>query len=232
VWVALAASSARAQGRELAAPFAPAEAPDVSLDLHAGTLVPFLVGGGMRVGLPGQLVFGVLAGATPNVYADVFGGAADAYGAPSGIGELVSSYFGGAFALRVEAGVRPVPHAGLELIAHYTALLASPAVSAAAIAQIAGQPIAWPGLTSIRVDGALHGFGGELAWAFEPVDALVLRLSLGLTWFAAAGIRLDVPQEMRTAGGAIEQAEARVAAAFTTYGVVPYVGVLAGWRIE
>lgn len=186
----------------------------------------------MRVGLPGQLIVGVMAGATPNAYADVFGGAADAYGAPAGIGELVSRFFGGAAALRIEAGVRPVPHAGLALVAHYTALMASPAVSTAAIEQIAGQPIAWPGLTTIRVNGVLHGFGGELAYALEPIDGLVLRLALGLTYFAAAGIRLDVPQEMRTAGGAIEQAETRVAATLTTYGVVPYAGVLAGWRIE
>jgi len=221
-----------AQARELAEPFAPPPDDGISLDLHAGTLAPLLVGGAMRVNLPGQLIMGVLAGGTPSAYGEVFGDAAAAYGAPSGVSELVSRFLGGAFVLRIEAGVRPVAHAGLELVAHYTAMFSTPEISTGAIDQLAGQPIPWPGITSVQLDGVLHGFGGELAWALEPVSGLVIRLALGLTYFGGASMRIVVPQEMRTAGGPIEAAERRIASTFTTYGVVPYAGLTAGWRIH
>ncbi len=222
-----------AQARELGDPFEPEIAPrDVALDLHAGTLAPLLVGAGMRVSMPGQFVFGVLAGGVPSAYADVFGGAAGAYGAGQGVEELVSRVLGGAFVLRVEAGFRPVPHAGLELLAHYSALITDPTVTTAAIDEIAGQPLPWDGRTSLHLNGVLHGFGGELGWALTPVPGLVIRISVGLTYFAAAAVRLDVPQTMRVAGGPVEQDESRIASTFTTYGIVPYASVLAGWRIE
>lgn len=219
--------------RELAEPFAPEPSPrETALDLHAGTLAPLLIGGGMRVSLPAQLVVGVLAGGVPDAYAEVFSGAADAYGAGPGVSELVRQFFSGAFALRIEAGVRPVVGQGFELLAHYTALIAEPVLSTASIDELAGQPLPWEGTTSLRMNGVLHGFGGELGWAISPFDGLVIRLSLGLTYFAAAGVRLQVPQSMRTTGGPVEQAEQRIASTFTTYGVVPYASVLAGWRIE
>lgn len=230
---AVSSSLVQAQARELADPFEPELEPrDVALDLHAGTLAPLLVGAGMRVSLPGQLVVGTLLGGVPNAYGEVFGGAAGAYGAGQGTEELVSRFLGGAFVLRVEAGVRPVPHAGLELLAHYTALITNPEVSTAAIDEIAGQPIPWEGRTSLHVSGVLHGFGGELGWAIVPFDGLVIRISVGLTYFAGAAVRLGVPDAMRSPGGPVEQVESRIASTFTTYGIVPYASALAGWRIE
>jgi hypothetical protein len=178
--------SARAQARELAEPFTPPARPDVALDLHAGTLAPFFVGGGVRVSLPAQLVVGVLFGGVPDPYANVFGDAAESYGAGQGISELVSRMFSGAFVLRVEAGVRPVSHAGFELLVHYTALLSEPEISTTAIDQIAGQSLPWGGQSSVRLNGALHGFGGEIGWAIVPFDGVVLRLGVGLTYFAGA----------------------------------------------
>lgn len=227
-----APTGAFAQARDLADPYAPAVGDDTALDVHAGTIVPLLVGGGARVSLPGQLVVGVLAGGVPDAYAEVFSGAADAYGAGPGVSELVRRFFGGAFVLRVEAGVRPVVGQGFELLLHYTALISEPVLSTASIDEIAGQPLPWGGTTSMRMNGVLHGFGGELGWAIVPVDGLVIRLSLGLTYFAAAGIRLQVPQTMRMPDGPVERAEQRIASTFTTYGIVPYASILAGWRIE
>ncbi len=228
------AARALAQGRQLAEPFAPPPDDGVSLDLQVGTLAPLLVGGGVRVNLPGQLIVGVLAGGTPSAYGEVFGDAAAAYGAPSGVSELVSRFLGGAFVLRIEAGVRPVAHAGLELLVHYSAMFSAPEISTGAIDQLAGQPIPWPaGITSVQLDGVLHGFGGELAWALEPVSGLLIRLALGLTYFGGASMRVVVPQELRAAaGGQIEAVERRIASTFTTYGVVPYAGLTAGWRIH
>jgi len=222
-----------AQARELDDPFEPlAASHDIALDLHVGTLAPLLVGAGMRVSLPGQFVLGVLAGGVPSAYGDVFGGAAEAYGAGQGVEELVSRFLGGAFVLRVEAGVRPVPHAGLELLAHYSALITDPTVTTASIDEIAGQSLPWDGRTSVHLNGVLHGFGGELGWALTPFEGLVIRISVGLTYFAAAAVRLDVPQTMRMPGGPVEEVESRIASTFTTYGIVPYASALAGWRIE
>ena len=224
---------AEAQARELAEPFAPPAHIDVALDLHGGTLAPFVVGAGARVSLPGQLVVGVLFGGVPEPYADVFGNAAEAYGAGQGISELVSRMFSGAFVLRVEAGIRPVSHAGFELLAHYTALISEPQMSTAAIDQIAGQPLPWGGETTVRLNGALHGFGGEIGWAIVPFDGLVLRLGVGLTYFAGAAMRVGVPGELRTAAaGAVEQIERRMESTFTTYGIVPYGSALLGVRIQ
>ena len=229
-----AASPARvqAQASDLADPYVPTPGDDTALDLHVGTIAPLLVGGGARVSLPGQLVVGVLAGGVPDAYAEVFSGAADAYGAGPGVSELVRRFFGGAFVLRVEAGVRPVVGQGFELLLHYTALISEPVLSTAAIDEIAGQPLPWGGTTSMRMNGVLHGFGGEIGWAIVPTTGLVIRLSLGLTYFAAAGIRLQVPQTMRMTDGPVERAEQRIASTFTTYGIVPYASILAGWRIE
>jgi hypothetical protein len=225
--------SARAQARELAEPFTPPARPDVALDLHAGTLAPFFVGGGVRVSLPAQLVVGVLFGGVPDPYANVFGDAAESYGAGQGISELVSRMFSGAFVLRVEAGVRPVSHAGFELLVHYTALLSEPEISTTAIDQIAGQSLPWGGQSSVRLNGALHGFGGEIGWAIVPFDGVVLRLGVGLTYFAGAAMRVGVPRELReAAGGTVEQIERRMESTFTSYGVVPYGSALVGVRIQ
>ncbi len=230
---ALAAPSfVRAQASELADPFAPPPDDDTALDLHVGTLAPLMIGAGARVSLPGQLVIGVMAGGVPDAYAEVFSGAADAYGAGSGVSELVRNFFSGAFVLRIEAGFRPVAQQGFELLAHYTALISEPVLSTASIDEIGGQPLEWGGTTSMRMNGVLHGFGGELGWAIVPIDGLVIRLSLGLTYFAAAGVRLQVPQTMRMPDGPVEQAEQRIASTFTTYGIVPHASVLAGWRID
>jgi hypothetical protein len=225
--------SARAQARELAEPFSPPARPDVALDLHGGTLAPFFVGGGVRVSLPAQLVVGVLFGGVPDPYASVFGDAAEAYGAGQGISELVGRMFSGALVLRVEAGVRPVSHAGFELLAHYTALISEPAISTTAIDQIAGQSLPWGGEASVHLNGALHGFGGEIGWAITPLDGLVLRLGVGLTYFAGAAMRVGVPSTMREAGaGVVEQIERRMESTFTRYGIVPYGSVLVGVRIQ
>ena len=224
---------ARAQAHELAEPFEPsASTHETALDLHVGTFAPLFVGGGVRVSLPAQLVVGVLAGGVPDAYAEVFSGAADAYGAGPGVSELVRRFFGGAFVLRVEAGVRPVVGQGFELLVHYTALISEPVLSTSSIDEIAGQPLPWGGATSMRMNGVLHGFGGELGWAIVPIDGLVIRASLGLTYFAAADIHLEVPQTMRASGDAVQQAEQRIESTFTTYGIVPHAAVLAGWRIE
>jgi hypothetical protein len=226
-------ASAHAQARELAEPFAVPERPDVALDLHAGTLAPFVVGAGVRVSLPAQLVVGVLFGGVPDPYADVFGDAAASYGAGQGISELVSRMFSGAFVLRVEVGVRPVSRQGFELLVHYTALLSEPEISTTAIDQIAGQSLPWGGQSSVRLNGALHGFGGEIGWAIVPFDGLVLRLGVGLTYLAGAAMRVGVPRELREAsGGTVEQIERRMESTFTSYGIVPYGSALVGVRIE
>jgi hypothetical protein len=226
-------TSASAQARALGAPFPPAPRPDVALDLHGGTLAPFLVGAGARVSLPAQLVVGVLFGGVPDPYGSVFADAAEAYGAGQGISELVGQLLSGAFTLRVEAGVRPVSREGLELLAHYTALMSEPELSTASVDQIAGQPLPWGGQTSLRLNGVLHGVGGEIGWAISPIAGFVLRLGLGLTYFAGASLRVGVPGSLREAGaGLVERIEQRMASVFTSYGVVPYGSVLVGVRIE
>jgi hypothetical protein len=230
------ASRARAlpsAARELAEPFTPPPVDrDVALDIHAGTLAPFLVGAGARVSLPGQLVVGVLFGGIPDPYAHVFGDAASAFGANAGISDLVARFFGAGLALRVEAGIRPVPHQGFELLAHYTALISEPVLATASIDAIAGQSIPWEGNTTLRVNGVLHGFGGEIGWAIVPIDPVVIRLSVGLTYFGAAAFRLGVPEALRASSSVVGEVEHRMASTFTSYGLVPYVSILGGVRIE
>ncbi len=227
------ATRAQAQARELGAPFAPPTGREgVALDLHAGTLAPFFVGGGARVSLPGQLVIGVLFGGVPDGYAQVFGDAADAFGASPGLSQLVRRFFDGALALRVEVGVRPVAQQGFELLAHYTALISEPLISSAAIDEIAGQALPWNGMSSLRINGVLHGFGGEIGWAFVPFDGAVLRIGVGLTYFAGAAVRLGVPQSWRSGSTVVADVERSMEGTFRTYGIVPYASVLAGIRLE
>lgn len=72
----------------------------------------------------------------------------------------------------------------------------------------------------------------ERAWAFAIERSFVTRLGVGVTYFGAARIRLDVSQAIRSPSGPVEQIEAQIARASTFYGVVPYAGLLVGWRFQ
>lgn len=228
--VTLAASGASAQARALASPrFASSESL-VSADLHVGTNAPLSVGGGARITIANIFILGIFLGGTPSGYADGLAEIPTAFGAPSGYGELISRFFGGAFSTRIEGGFRLSRDIGIEVLAHYTALVSSTRVSGSTVETFAGQSIS--GLTDVGLSGLLHGVGGEVAWSLEPTDGLFLRIALGFTYFASGALSISVPQTMRDATPLVHQAEAAMTTMITRYGVVPTGGISAGWHID
>ena len=228
--VTLAASGASAQARALASPRFESTDSLVSADLYVGTYAPLSVGVGARITIANIFILGIFLGGTPNGYADGLAQIPSAIGAPSGYSELISRFFGGAFSTRIEGGFRLSRDIGIEVLAHYTALVSSTQISGSTVETFAGQPI--PGLTSVGLSGLLHGVGGELAWSLEPIDGLFLRLALGFTYFASGSMTISVPQAMRDATPLVHQAETEMTTMITRYGVVPTGGISAGWHID
>ena len=226
----LVATSAAAQARSLAAPRPAPEESLFSADVYAGTYAPLSIGVGARATIANLVILGVFFGGTPNAYADGLAELPAAFGAPSGYADLISRFFGGAFSTRIEGGFRLSRDIGIEVLVHYTALVANTQISAATVETFAGQSI--PGLTSVGLSGLLHGVGGELAWSLEPVDGLFLRFALGFTYFASGSLNISVSQAMRDATPLVHRAETEMTRMITRYGVVPTGGLSVGWNID
>jgi hypothetical protein len=211
----------------LASPIAVPSDPFV-LDVTLATSFPMALGVDVRVETPGRfLLHGFIGG---NPYGSVLGDLVRSYGGGAAGGALVSALSANATVLRLGVGFRPAPDAGLELLAGYTLLYSAPTLDVATLESTIGQSFAYSGLTSIRLETAIHAMYVELGWRFVIADHFVLRLGVGGTFALGASARLGVPDAMRTPGGPVETAEGDVSRAITSYGFVPEARIAAGYR--
>lgn len=215
---------------ELASPVAPHVNHDWSVDLHVGTLAPLAMGGGVRVTLARHLIIGGYAGIAPRFYADLMQWmAGEAHG-----GELsaMANALSGAFLFRAELGVLLAPDAGVEITLHYTCMMASHAVDPALIHAYAGDTLDGADLTQAALRMTLHGVGGELAWSFEPGENSFARLSIGVTYFAAAEAEIALPASPPGLAASARAGARHVESVVTANAIVPSVGLSLGWRLR
>jgi len=220
--------------RRLAPPdrLRPTGAPPVALGLALATYVPLCIGVDATLELPAGLLLRAHAGVTPGGYVDLINGVATGMGAYSqAVAGLVSASGGGAFVVRLSAGIRPFEGYGFELSAGYTWIDASASVSTAQLEAVTQQPMAWAGLERVGVSGQLHALHAQVGWSGTVWDHLVLRVSVGWVHTVAAGGRLGVPDELRRASeGRIEEYEATARTSLERWGFSPELGVSAGYR--
>lgn len=188
------------------------------------------MGGGIRVTLARHLIVGGYAGITPRFYADLMQWmAGDAHG-----GELsaMANTLSGAFLFRAELGVLLAPDAGVEITLHYTCMMASHALDPALIHARAEDTSEGVELTHAALRMTLHGVGGELAWGFEPGENSFARLSIGVTYFAAAEAEISVPASTPLLAASARAGARHVESVVTGNAVVPSVGLSLGWRLR
>jgi hypothetical protein len=192
------------------------------------TAVPTAVGANVRIETPYRFLIDVMAGGNP--YADGLGGLVEAYGGGASAHALVGAIGGSAGIFRLQAGMRPSPDAGLEILAGYTLMYSSPTVTRATLEAVTGQSFAYSGFDSTQLQVAIHAVSAELGWRFVIADHLVLRIGVGGTFTAAASAHLTVPDAMREASPAVAESESQIASNIARYGFVPEARVALGWR--
>ena len=201
------------------------------LELTAGTQVPLAIGAGLRLDMPLGFFVSAWAGGMPEGYAEVYREVAGAYGVEDDARDLVTRVGTGTFVFRADAGIRPVPHAGLEIAVGYTLLYAGSTLTTSEIEAATGQSIVWPpGVSTIRLDVALHALHAQLAWRFLIEDHFVLRLAVGWTHALGTDARLGVPEAMRRASSMVADTERAIAEGVGTYGFTPTAEASIGYR--
>lgn len=215
---------------ELASPRAAHVNHDWSVDLHVGTLAPMAMGGGARVTLARHLIVGGYAGITPRFYADLMQWMAGE--ANNRELSTMANAMSGAFLFRAEVGVLLAPDAGVEITLNYTCMMASHAVDPALVRAHAGDALDGVELTQAALRMTLHGVGGELAWSFEPGENSFARLSIGVTYFAAAEAEISVPASTPLLAASARAGARHVESVVTANAVVPSVGLSLGWRVR
>lgn len=230
----LSASSASAQGRPRAERAdrlaSPVHVPtsDWAVDLMLSTAVPTALGAELRIETPGRLLLSVFAGGNP--YADALGGLVQSYGGGT-IGQtLVTSIGQSAGLFRLQAGWRPSPDAGLELLVGYTLMYSTPVITRATLEGLTGQSFAFDGFDSTHLTVAIHAVSAELGWRFVIADHFVVRIGIGGTFTVDSSAHLDVPDAMRRATSAVGDTEALIARSITQYGFVPEGRLAVGYR--
>ncbi|MFO0686182.1 MAG: hypothetical protein U0234_29235 [Sandaracinus sp.] len=212
----------------LASPTAPAPSSGWALDVMAATAVPTVVGAEVRVETPGRFLLDVMAGGNP--YGSALGDLVQAYGGGETGRTVVGAIASSAGVLRLQAGLRPAPDAGLEILAGYTLMVSNPSLSRATLEALSGQSFAYAGIESAPLHVLIHAVSAELGWSFVIADHLVLRLALGGSFTVASNARLDVPDAMRSASPVVGRLETDIASAITHYGFVPEARVAVGYR--
>jgi hypothetical protein len=214
---------------QLARPYpAPTPTSEWAVDVMVATAFPTVLGGNVRVETPGRLLIDVLAGGNP--YGDSLGGLVEAYGGGASGHALVTGIASNAGILRLQAGWRPSPDAGLEILAGYSLMYSSPHVTRATLEAVTGQSFAYSSFDSTDLHVTIHGISAELGWRFVIADHVVLRIGAGGTFTVASSAHLDVPDEMRMASPAVGNVESDIAGAITRYGFVPEARVAVGYR--
>ncbi len=226
------ASRAAAQAGERAEALAsPTEAPAPSgwaLDVMVATAVPTSVGAEVRIETPGRFLLDVMAGGNP--YGDALGDLVQAYGGGVTGRTVVGAIASSAGVLRLQAGIRPAPDAGFEILAGYVLMVSNPSLSRTTLEALSGQSFAYAGIEAAPLHVLIHAVSAELGWSFVIVDHLVLRLGIGGTFTLGASARLDVPDAMRMASPVVGRLESDIASAITHYGFVPEARVAVGYR--
>jgi hypothetical protein len=212
---------------DLASPITPASEPFL-VDVTLATQLPTALGVDVRVETPGRFLLDAFIGGNP--YGSMLGDLVQAYGGGVAGRELVSAISSGATVLRLAAGIRPAPDAGLELLAGYTLLYNAPTLNVATLEATTGQSFAYSGLTTVRLETAIHALNVELGWRFVIADHFVFRIGVGGTFALAASARLGVPDSMRSPGGPVETAEGDITHAITSYGFIPEARAALGYR--
>lgn len=208
---------------------APVRAPtEWAIDVMLATAVPTALGADVRIETPGRFLLDVFAGGNP--YADSLAGLVEAYGGGSSGRALVAGVGANAGVLRLQAGFRPSPDAGLELLAGYTLMYSSPHVTRATLEAVTGQSFAYSDFDSTDLHVTIHGVSAELGWRFVIADHVVVRVGVGGMFTVASAVHLDVPDAMRSASAAVGEAESQIAHAITQYGFVPEARIAVGYR--
>ncbi len=199
-----------------------------AVDVMVATAAPTVLGANVRVETPGRFLLDVMAGGNP--YADGLGELVQAYGGTAGARSLVSAIGGSAGVFRLQAGMRPVPDAGLEILAGYTLMYSQPTVSRGMLETVTGQSFAYSGFDTTQLHVMVHAMSAELGWRFVIADHLVLRIGVGGTFTLGSSAHLDVPAAMREEAPAVAEIEGRIASSITSYGFVPEGRIALGWR--
>lgn len=208
---------------------APVQAPtEWALDVMVATAAPTLLGGEVRLETPGRFLVDVMAGGNP--YADGLGGLVEAYGGGAAAHSLVTAIAGSAGIFRLQAGIRPFPDAGLEILAGYEVMDSQPTVTRGMLEGVTHQSWDYGGFESAPLHVTVHAMSAELGWRFVIADHLVLRIGAGGTFTLASSAHLAVPDAMRAAGSAVGDIESAIATNITRYGFVPEGRVALGWR--
>ena len=209
---------------------APAAAPrGWAVDLLLSTSVPLSVGGEVQVESPVGVFANLHLGYTPPPYMEMVAGLL------AGEGVLVEraqpavqdGIAAGAVAFRVGLGYRIIE--GLEISMGYTLLHVETALSADTVEAAAGRPLP-PGTSSLPMAIDVHAFHATLGYRLVLEEHLVLRLAVGWSHSFTSEVGIDVPDNMRMAGGVIAEVAQGIRDALGQYGFSPELQVGVGYR--
>ena len=192
------------------------------------THVPVSVGVDLNVTFPYGLLLRAHLGGTPEPYVGIVNEvavAADGYDRETA--DVVARTGGGAFALRLEAGIRPFAGYGFEVLAGYTVLFAQTRLDRESFEAATGERLPPIG-DDIGLSATLHALTINVGYSAELFEHLVLRGSIGWVHTIAAEAHIDVPQPVRDRMP-IERYEGNIAHAITTWGFAPEVRVAVGY---
>jgi hypothetical protein len=150
-------------------------------ELAAGVVLPVLVGAQATLDMPHRLLAQLELGFLPSPFVDLAKVAAGTHAHDDAA--LVRAALGNSLVLRLGAGWRPLPRAGLEITGGYTlATLGGGVAPASLVEGVAGVQLGRPDEAGgLPIHSTLHGLYAGASWRFD----------LGECWLARVGVSFE-----------------------------------------
>lgn len=209
---------------------AAAEEPRLTLDV--GTDVPLGIGAFVETEFGPRVRLGLGALWVPPGYVELSDEVAQGVGGYNDLtSELVRAATDNALALRLRAGIRPIPTEGLYIDFIYTVLTLGGAFSAADLAGASGQDSSGGEAVGWDLASTVHQLGFEVGWRFLLPERLSLRVGIGGSFTVAADVTAEAvdPARPMLADAVARAGEVYLQDTFLSYVHLPVLSVALGW---